>query len=246
MPDWSSCHVSSWHGALKTISGPICSPWRARCWGGCTKAATRMAIGQKAIQQPLCAIFLCTGLRMRTSRAIPWCSLLWKLVRKSAGLWGSCTNLTCGSAEMWRRKLQTTAQWPWSGIKKLLPRPSRRTRHCSPTCRKATASTIFSTSCTWILPCQQHHCFLNPLNHSVQISEDYVGRISRMSRRTSPQQVITRVLERSLQATYKHWREQGFIREWSSELEKMLHRACTVHVDHYSLIGPDSSPNMAV
>ena len=54
---------------------------------------------------------------------------------------------------------------------------------------------------------------LNPLNHSVQISLDYVGRLSRVSRRTSPQQVITRVLQRNLQAVYRQWRDHGFIRE---------------------------------
>eukprot|EP00438_Fugacium_kawagutii_P024301 Skav217542 [mRNA] locus=scaffold467:270702:272252:- [translate_table: standard] len=55
--------------------------------------------------------------------------------------------------------------------------------------------------------------FLNPLNHSVQISEDMVGRISRVARRTAPQQVVTRVLQRTLQAAYKHWRERGYIRD---------------------------------
>ena len=54
--------------------------------------------------------------------------------------------------------------------------------------------------------------FLNPLCHSVQISEDFVGRTSRISRRTAPLQVITRVLQRSLQASYKHWHKEGFIK----------------------------------
>ena len=54
---------------------------------------------------------------------------------------------------------------------------------------------------------------LNPLVCSVQIFEDYIGRCSRLARRTSPQQVVKRVLERALQASYKHWYEGGYIKD---------------------------------
>ena len=47
------------------------------------------------------------------------------------------------------------------------------------------------------LPTVQY--FLNPLNHSVQISEDWVGKASRISRRCGPPQVIVRTLERGAQ-----------------------------------------------
>ena len=55
------------------------------------------------------------------------------------------------------------------------------------------------------------HYFLNPLNHAVQIAEDWVGRTSRLSRRTGPPQVIVRVLQRVLQACYAHWRKAGYL-----------------------------------
>lgn len=53
--------------------------------------------------------------------------------------------------------------------------------------------------------------FLNPLNHAVQVSEDWVGRTARVARRTGPPQVILRVLQRVLQAAYAHWRKAGYI-----------------------------------
>ena len=53
--------------------------------------------------------------------------------------------------------------------------------------------------------------FINPLNHSVQINEDWVGKTSRLARRTAPAQVVSRVLERTLNAYYAHWRQEGFI-----------------------------------
>ncbi|CAK9117801.1 unnamed protein product [Durusdinium trenchii] len=53
--------------------------------------------------------------------------------------------------------------------------------------------------------------FVNPLNHSVQVSEDFVGRTSRLARRTHPLQVVTRVLERFQQAAYRQWHDQGWI-----------------------------------
>eukprot|EP00438_Fugacium_kawagutii_P013798 Skav214477 [mRNA] locus=scaffold1167:296948:298327:+ [translate_table: standard] len=54
---------------------------------------------------------------------------------------------------------------------------------------------------------------LNPLVFSVQIFEDYIGRCCRISRRTSPQQAVQRVLERCLQASYKHFYDGGFIKD---------------------------------
>ena len=52
----------------------------------------------------------------------------------------------------------------------------------------------------------------NPLIAAVQIDEDYIGKACRVSRRTSAPQVITRVLQRLLQASYKHWAKAGYIR----------------------------------
>lgn len=52
----------------------------------------------------------------------------------------------------------------------------------------------------------------NPLITAVQIDEDYIGKACRVSRRTGAAQVITRVLQRLLQASYKHWRKAGYIR----------------------------------
>lgn len=55
--------------------------------------------------------------------------------------------------------------------------------------------------------------FLSPLCHSVQIHEDWVGRCSRLARRVAAGQVVLRVLQRNLQACYKHFREQGYLKE---------------------------------
>lgn len=52
---------------------------------------------------------------------------------------------------------------------------------------------------------------LNPLVHSVKISEDWVGRCSRVSRSVAPAQVIVRVLQRALKAYYSHYKEQGYL-----------------------------------
>ena len=55
---------------------------------------------------------------------------------------------------------------------------------------------------------------LNPLCHGVQISEDYIGKKSRLARKVHPCQAIRRVLERSLKAGYKYWNEAGLIEWW--------------------------------
>lgn len=53
---------------------------------------------------------------------------------------------------------------------------------------------------------------MNPLTFAVQVSEDFIGKKSRLARRVAPQQVIKRVLERSLQAGFKHWCAAGFLK----------------------------------
>lgn len=53
---------------------------------------------------------------------------------------------------------------------------------------------------------------MSPLVVSVQISEDFVGKCSRLARRVSPLQAVKRVLERSLQASHKHWKAAEWIR----------------------------------
>lgn len=52
---------------------------------------------------------------------------------------------------------------------------------------------------------------LSPLVTAVQISEDYVGKTSRLARKVHPMQAVQRVLQRSLQASYKHWHSAGWI-----------------------------------
>ena len=61
----------------------------------------------------------------------------------------------------------------------------------------------FLPQVTWVM---------NPLVCAVQVDEDYVGRTSRLARRAGPLQVVTRVLQRSLQASYKHWHDAKYIR----------------------------------
>lgn len=58
--------------------------------------------------------------------------------------------------------------------------------------------------------CQTEY-ILNPLAHSVQVDEDMVGRCSRVSRRVSPLQVVKRVLERCLRATFAHYVKCGYL-----------------------------------
>ena len=51
----------------------------------------------------------------------------------------------------------------------------------------------------------------NVLIWDCQIEEDFIGRPSRLSRRVGPQQVITRTLQRALQACYAKFIEYGFL-----------------------------------
>lgn len=53
---------------------------------------------------------------------------------------------------------------------------------------------------------------INPLAFAVQIDEDFVGKSSRLSRRVGPGQVVKRTLERSLQAAYKQWIDEGYLK----------------------------------
>ena len=53
---------------------------------------------------------------------------------------------------------------------------------------------------------------LNPLTRAVQVDEDFIGKTSRLARRTAAPQVITRVLQRGLQASFAHWSDAGYIR----------------------------------
>ena len=53
---------------------------------------------------------------------------------------------------------------------------------------------------------------LNPLNHAVQIDEDFVGRVSRTARRTGVGQVIKRVLQRALESARWHYVQEGHLK----------------------------------
>ena len=54
---------------------------------------------------------------------------------------------------------------------------------------------------------------LNPLSYSTQMSEDMVGRPSRLSRRVAPRTVVRRTLERYLLSCYARWVESGLFVE---------------------------------
>ena len=58
--------------------------------------------------------------------------------------------------------------------------------------------------------CEAPYC-ISPLCHSVQVDEDMVGRVSRVSRRVSPMQVIKRVLQRTLHASFAHFVNYGYL-----------------------------------
>lgn len=68
----------------------------------------------------------------------------------------------------------------------------------------------------WDLKDQSEHgpnefC-LNPLIYACQIDEDYIGRTSRLARRVSAPQSVRRTIERSLQASFKHCVDSGYLR----------------------------------
>ena len=56
--------------------------------------------------------------------------------------------------------------------------------------------------------------YINPLAFAVEISEDYVGKKSRLARRVALGQAILRVVQRTLKAEYKLWCEAGFLKGW--------------------------------
>ena len=59
--------------------------------------------------------------------------------------------------------------------------------------------------------CETEFC-MSPLAHAVQQDEDMVGKVSRVSRRVSPMQVIKRVLERVLHASFSHFEQCGYLK----------------------------------
>ena len=64
----------------------------------------------------------------------------------------------------------------------------------------------------WLQCAEAGQWHLNPLAFAVQISEDYVGKKSRLARRVGVQQSILRVMQRTLKASYKRWCEAGFLK----------------------------------
>ena len=57
------------------------------------------------------------------------------------------------------------------------------------------------------------HYIGNPLNMSTQCDEDFVGRPSRLARRTRPGKIqVTRVLQRYLKGAYQEWIKLGYIK----------------------------------
>ena len=55
------------------------------------------------------------------------------------------------------------------------------------------------------------HQALSPLLFCCQVEEDYIGKPSRVSRRCSPQQLMLRTIQRSLEASYNHYVEAGLL-----------------------------------
>ena len=54
---------------------------------------------------------------------------------------------------------------------------------------------------------------MNPLVYSTQLSEDFVGRPSRLSRRVSARGTVRRVMQRHLQSAYTQWVKAGLLIE---------------------------------
>ncbi|CAK9032446.1 Uncharacterized protein SCF082_LOCUS20072 [Durusdinium trenchii] len=53
---------------------------------------------------------------------------------------------------------------------------------------------------------------INPLVFAVQISEDYIGKKSRLARKVHASQAIERVLQRTLAVAHMHWTKSGFLK----------------------------------
>ena len=67
--------------------------------------------------------------------------------------------------------------------------------------------------------CEAPYC-ISPLCHAVQIDEDMVGKVSPVSRRVSPMQVIKRVLQRTLHASFAHFVKCGYLHSrWRETLQ---------------------------
>ena len=58
---------------------------------------------------------------------------------------------------------------------------------------------------------KQAEFVFSPLVHSTQIDEDYIGRPSRVSRRTSSRTVMIRTIERCLEASHAQMVESGML-----------------------------------
>ena len=62
------------------------------------------------------------------------------------------------------------------------------------------------------MECSEASCsMISPLAYAMQISNDFIGKKSRLARRVGPQQVIVRVLERTLVVARQRWVEAGFL-----------------------------------
>ena len=62
-----------------------------------------------------------------------------------------------------------------------------------------------------LLPSQTSDWVVNPIVHSVQLAEDYIGRNSRTSRHTHPSTTTQRVAERHLQAAFTKYVEAQYL-----------------------------------
>ena len=68
---------------------------------------------------------------------------------------------------------------------------------------------VFLTSL--YLPSLTQFHILNPMAHGCQMSEDFIGRPSRVARRVSRRLQVKRVIERYLRSVYFHWKEAGYL-----------------------------------
>ena len=62
-----------------------------------------------------------------------------------------------------------------------------------------------------VLAASKQAAVLNPICYTVQQSEDYIGRVSRTSRRVHPRTCVRRCLERHLQLAYSKYVEEGYL-----------------------------------
>ena len=137
--------------------------------------------------------------------------------------WGFFTDQTSGFQKMWHTSLQTMGSVFWASTE--FCRCDLRALFSHMPKGHVMGHIFISVKISALA----HDYTLSPLCTSVQMDEDYIGRVSRLSRRTNPGQTVKRVLQRCLIASYKYWKRARMIISWKWMAQLM----CWARFDRY-------------